>query len=214
MAQDLSYVVVGGAFTLFGATIGFCGALYVNYRQREYDKKQREEDKRKEVSKAFLDESLVLLERAYETFTRLGTNPPSNDRVLWLSAARMMVRFRKMRGRLTESEHCEIADEHEEYWRLRFYTLIQDNKKNFTMSYLAPRDDVSEADVVPRRAIAVIFDFANWKEGMEDPLDVVDEKELFARGAVPIDFFHVIEFLERYETFWKKVMRIRESRRR
>lgn len=209
MPQELSYVIVGGGFTLLGATIGFCGALYVNYRQR----KQREEDKRKEVSKAFLDESIVLLERAYETFTRLGTNPPSNDRALWLSTARMMVRFKKMRKRLTESEHREIADEHEEYWRLRFYTLLQDNRDNFTMSYLAPSDDVYEADVVPRRAIAVIFDFAKWKEGMDDPLDSLDEKELFARGAVPIDFFDVIEFLERYDTFWAEVLRIRESRR-
>ena len=50
----------------------------------------------------------------------------------------MIARFKKMRERLTESEHHEIADEHEEYWRLRFYTLLQDNKENFTMSYLPP----------------------------------------------------------------------------
>ena len=44
-----------------------------------------------------------------------------------------------------------------------------------------------------------------------DPLDSLDEKELFAKGAVPIDFFDLIEFLERYETFWGEVLRIRES---
>jgi len=201
MFQELS-PISPGLYTLFGAGIVACTTWLVNHYQRRRDRIKREEDKRKEASRAFLDESLLLLERAYETFTRCGTSPPRSDRILWLSTARMIVRFQNMRLRLTEPEHRNIADEHEEYWRLRFYTVLHENTEHFTPDYFFGIQSIprfvrdTESGVIDSTSIAVIFDFATWKEGMSDPLDSVNAQELFARRAVLRDFPGVREHLE------------------
>jgi hypothetical protein len=199
-------------FQAAGSVATGASAIIAFHLYRSSIRKQAE-DKKKEVSREFLDESIKLLNRAYEVFTSPGDRFPPNDRVVWLTTARMIVRYEALKSRITEPEHLDIAEEHEEYGRHRFYTILQDNREAFTAEYLAPSGDVYDADVVPRQAIAVIFDFAKWKDGMTDPLDSIDDKKLFASGAVPPNFFCVIDFLERYESYWSEVVRIRESRR-
>lgn len=160
-------------------------------------------------SRVFLEESKQLLNRAYETFTQFGKNPPKNDRFLWLTTARMIVRYRNMRNRITVAEHIDIVDEHEEYCRLQFYQLLQQNKEEFTENYFIPSGDQYGGDVVARNAVAVIFDYAKWKEDMPDPLDHINDKELFARGVVPIDFHGVRSFLERYSNYWDEIQKLK-----
>jgi hypothetical protein len=206
MSQE-SILFSGFIGALLGATIvGFVN-LQINHSRREEDKAKREEDKRKEASKAFLDESILLLERAYETFTRCGTDPPRNDRMLWLSTARMIIRFRKMRDRLTEPAHQDVSDEHEEYWRFRFYSLLLENSKNFTTTYfLAGGQDMS---VIDRTSISVVFNFAEWRKGVSDPLDTVKVRELISTEWLFLlqEFQGVRDFLEQDQEHWAEVMR-------
>ena len=162
------------------------------------------EDERTE-SKTYLEESLALLDRAYETFTRKGINPPANDRLLWFSAARMIIRYRKMKARITQNEHRTISDETEEYVRLRFSSLLRESNDLFTVEYFMPNGNRYDPEVVSRKAIAVIFDFAKWPDGMNDPLDEVDDVELFAKGAVPIDFLGVDAFIAQYQEYWERI---------
>ena len=181
-----------------------CSAL-VAYRLFRANVSRHElEDKRAE-SKIFLDESVVLLNRAYETFTRLGENPPKNDRLLWLSTARMIVRFQGMRLLISEKDHLVIADENEEYIRLRFYTLLSECKDKFTSNYFLPEGKPYDGNVVARKSVAVIFDFSRWQENMTDPLDKVDDKELFARGAVPSNFLGIENYLGQYQDYWEEI---------
>jgi hypothetical protein len=118
--------------------------------------------------------------------------------------------FQNMRLRLTEPERWDIADEHEEYWRLRFYTLLQENRRKFTIEYFLPRGGLYNPDSIGHQSVAVIFDFVKWREGMPDPLESVNDKELFASGAVPLNFPGVIDYPEKYEEYWADVMRLSE----
>ena len=88
MPKELWLVIGAGCFTILGAGIVAVANLFNTRRERLAERK-------KQVSKGFLDEARLLLERAYETFTRCGTSAPKNDRELWLSTARMIVRFQK-----------------------------------------------------------------------------------------------------------------------
>lgn len=174
--------------------------------------RHREEDSYK-ASNTFLAESIKNLERAFEIFTDKGVNidPPRNDRLIWLTTARMLLRFNKLRSRITKSEHVDIVDEHEEYWRLQFYKLLDENKLNFTKTYFNPSGKPHSGECIARNSMAVIFSFARWKEGTKDPMEEVDDKLLFAKGAIPIDQFGALEFLEDYDKYWAEVEELKKK---
>lgn len=190
-----------------------CSALVAFFVYRSTVKLHAEEDRRK-ASEKYLQESIRLIERAYAIFTDSGhyADPPRNDRLTWLSTARMIIRFKKMRSKISVSEHIVIADEQEEYWRLQFYSLLRENRENLNLSYFQPSGDRYGADTVARKSVAIIFDFAKWKETETDPLDEIDDKELLANGAIPLDYNGVESFLEQYEEYWRDVLKIREQR--
>jgi hypothetical protein len=175
--------------------------------------RQKDEDTRK-VSQKYLDESKLLLERAYTILTQSGEakNPPRSDRLLWLSTSRMLIRYNKMKSLITQKEHIAIADEHEEYWRLQFYSLLGQNKDNFTTAYFMPSGDPYEGDAISRNSIAVIFSFSRWRKDQNDPMDGIDDKKLFANGAIPIDFYGVEEYIRQYKSYWKEVQAIKEKK--
>lgn len=189
---------VGG---ILGPALTFISVLLVLYTIQKRDQEAEAKTRRAE-SELLMQEAIKTLGRAYETFTRLGDKPPKNDRLLWLSAARMVVRYKSMRQRISEQDHQEIADENEEYIRLRFYTLLHECKDLFTVQYFMPN-----GDVIARKSIAVIFDFAKWRDGIEDPLEKIDDQELFAKGAVPIDFLGVEGYLGHFQAYWEEVER-------
>lgn len=116
-----------------------------------------------------------------------------------------------MRSKIKVAEHAEIADEHEEYWRLRYYTLLRENRDNFTLSYFQPSGDRYGGDTISRKSIAIVFHFARWREKEIDPLDNINDKVLIADQAIPIDFFEVEKFLEQYEDYWAEVLRLRRQ---
>ncbi len=192
-------------------SVAIAVSAFVAYRLfRANVQRHTEEDGRAE-SKTYLDESLALLERAYETFTRHGENPPANNRLLWFSTARMIVRYRKMKARIGENDHKAIADETEEYVRLRFSSLLRDANEALTLEYFMPDNDPYHHEVVSRKAIAVVFDFAKWPDGMIDPLDEVNDVELFARGAVPLMFPGVEAFIFQYPAYWERIENLKEE---
>jgi hypothetical protein len=189
---------IGSVATAFGATIAFVVYLTTVLRHRRDD--QREE------SETYMQEALALLDKAYETFTRLGEDPPANDRLLWLSTARMIVRFQKLRKSVVDEDHRAVVEESEEYFRLKFYTLLNQNGSNFTSDYF--RGGATHryaAENIARRSIAIIFQFSRWKAGATDPLDSIDDVELFAKGALPIDQTGAEEYLEGFADYWQKV---------
>ncbi|MCC7312416.1 MAG: hypothetical protein IT510_14350 [Sulfuritalea sp.] len=188
---------IGSTAVAFSAIVAFC--VYLSNIRRH-----RQEDKRK-ASETFLKESTSLLDRAYEIFVQDGMDPPANDRLLWLSTARMIVRFQKMRKRISEADHIAVVDENEEYARGRFSSLLRQNQDNFSREYFCSSSDLYCADNVSRKALVVVFGFARWREDIPDPLSEVDDIELLARGALPIDQYGAESYLEGYEDYWRKV---------
>lgn len=165
-----------------------------------------------EASKEHQVEAILILSRAFETFVSRGDSPPKNDRVLWLTVARMLLRYRKLRSYVTANVHMTIADEHEEYWRYRFYRLLSDNEHNLTKDYFIPSGDKYGLDTVARASVAVIFDFSRWKESVEDPMKSVDDKELFANDVIPLHFLGVEAFIEEYGSYHAEIERRRQLR--
>lgn len=164
------------------------------------------EDSRKR-SQEYLGEAINLLERAYSKFTDDGENiePPRNDRLLWLTTARFIVRYIKIKEKITEQDHLNVIEEHEEYWRTQFYEVLSKNRSNFNLAYFMPSGHPYNGDVVHRDSVGVVFYFSKWPDDNDDPLHGVDAIGMYARSAVPIDQFGVEEFIEQYDDYNSKI---------
>jgi hypothetical protein len=169
-------------------------------------KRHKSEDSRK-ASQEYLQEAIKILERTYDVFTDKGSNtdPPRNNRLLWLTTARMFLRYYRIRDKINQDDHDEIVKEHEEYWRVQMYNILDRNKSNFSLAYFQPSGNQYGGDTVHRDSIGVIFDFARWYDDTEDPLKNTDVITMYAKGAVPIDQHGVEEFIEQYEEYSAKI---------
>jgi hypothetical protein len=140
---------------------------------------------RMQNSQEILNQALLSLERSYESLTQAGQQiqPPPADRLNWLTAARHIERYKRLRGKLTIETHRIVCEEHEEYWRHKMY-LCLDAPRQLTFSYYSEQSQPAQRAGIEPRSALVIHEFAKWPEEREDPIDKIDAKAILARGEV------------------------------
>lgn len=112
-------------FQTFGSLAVACSALIAFFLYRETRVKNASEQ-RARSSELYLKEAVHLLEKSYLRFLDEGrVETPRNDRALWLTVARMILRYKKVKDLVTEPYHKIVLDEHEEYWRYGFYKQMR-----------------------------------------------------------------------------------------
>jgi hypothetical protein len=156
------------------------------------------------ASEAFLSEAKTQLEKTYQLFSGGNDdNLPENSRVMWLTVARMIVRYRKLNELIKEKPHREIIEENEEFWRYKFYSLLDRNSDALSRDYFNSPEHRHGGNKKDRKSIAVIFDFAAWQG--EDPLDDINSIELFADRIQLHNHFGLHAYLQE-NGFWDKVL--------
>jgi hypothetical protein len=165
-------------------------------------KRHNSEDARKE-SQEYLHESRNCMERTFEIFTDNGrnTDPPRNSRVLWQMTASMFLRYYRIKEKISQADHREIINEHEEYWRMQFYNLLDRNRSKFDLLYLQPSCEKCGTDTEHMNAIGIIFDFARCTAASADSLRDADGVAMHARGAVPADQHGIRQFIQSNDAY-------------
>jgi hypothetical protein len=164
------------------------------------------------ASEAFLSEAKTQLEKTYQLFS--GGNDdvlPENSRVMWLTVARMIVRYRKLNELIKEKPHREIIEENEEFWRYKFYSLLDQNADELSHDYFNSPEHRHGGNKTDRKSIAVIFDFAAWQG--EDPLDDIDSIELFADRIQLHNHYGLHAYLQE-NGFWDKVLEAQSNNKK
>lgn len=117
------------------------------------------------------------LAAAYDVLTNGGTSiPPAQNRLNWLTAARHILRYKKLKLKL-RGVHQTVVDEVEEYWRHRMYLAVAPLERAF--GYYSPRqnlmepDEESELEEIDAKSALVVLMFAEWPPDLTDPLDEV-----------------------------------------
>jgi hypothetical protein len=132
-------------------------------------------------SQELLNQAARSLERAYEALTNGGTNasPPLPNRLNWLTSARHLRRYELLKARLKTDLHRILCEEHEEYWRHRFYLCLRLPSIQ-PRSYFegGPGGGMDGAQIDAKSAV-VVYSFARWPQGRSDPLDSVDIRALY-----------------------------------
>jgi len=131
-------------------------------------------------SEDYLDKAIFMIRSAYDTLaSKLNENGwPDNDRVRWLTAARLIKTGQGLIRNLTEKSHKEVYKETEHYWRGRLSDLLRPYGDSLPPDYYAmePEHVIVYSGRIKREplsltSLAVIYRFMRWPDGMEDPLN-------------------------------------------
>lgn len=140
---------------------------------------------RTQKSQKFLEHATHSLERAYEVLSSSGhqIQPPTPDRLNWLTAARHIEQYRRLRKSIKCKEHQLVCEEQEEYWRHKFYVCL-DTPNTLMQDYYQERTLPSgQLGIEPRSAI-IVHDFAKWPDGKQDPIDLANVDSVLKLGKV------------------------------
>lgn len=138
-----------------------------------------------EADKEIFQQAKVSLEWAYNTLTEDGRySPPRPSRLIWLVAARHLLRHEALAGMLKTQHYKLVHAEHVEYWRHRFYLTLDNNQLLTSRYWERDPEDRSSMEIEIRSALVVVC-FSNWPEDIADVIDGVDLQAILAKkGAL------------------------------
>lgn len=138
----------------------------------EEEKKMEEDRKQASEDKEWVEQLRLSLEHAYDSIAVISEEGdiPMDDRVSWLTAARHISRYWDMKRNLKTGIFTTLCNEHEEYWRHRFYLLLN-KMKNGRFFGTKHMIDEGHSEIVEPRSAAIVFAFAQWKNDDKDPTD-------------------------------------------
>lgn len=148
-------------------------------------------------SQEILHQSILSLERAFAALSNNGqeVGPPAPDRLNWLTAARHIEQYRRLKTKLTLKTHRIVCEEHEEHWRHQFYTCLDAPTALTTAYYSEKQLPDRRAQIEPKSAI-IVHNFAKWPEGRDDPIDKANVAAILARGEVLKGNYGLRDYLE------------------
>jgi len=152
---------------------------YLNYRASNLKK---EEDDKVIKDKEILNQAVNSLTWAFETLTE--GNPeeaPKASRLNWLTTARHIMRYSKLKELIQTETYKLICAEKEEYWRHKFYVLL-DRQELRNSDYYTDKSNNDWPENIELTSAMIINDFANWSDDIIDPLDVVERGCLIEHG--------------------------------
>lgn len=128
-------------------------------------------------SEDVMEAATDLMEKAYEKLAPTDdSTQPTNRRLSWLSAARLIVTAEKLANAITEPSHQLIYREQREYWRTRLYELIWPSIEGLPSSFYAesPEHMIAysgrDREPLSEKSLVFLYRFVRWPDNTPDPL--------------------------------------------
>lgn len=136
-------------------------------------------------SAAYLENSIELINRAFDVLkTKEGVL--TNNRVSWVTAARLITRAKHISSKISVQAHQEIFDAEHDYQRHKFGGFLKYNNKPLPESFFCGAEfaglSIGEAihhssqgngseKWIPTAIISVVYSFFQYPQDYEDPLN-------------------------------------------
>ena len=137
-------------------------------------------------SKEYLERSVELAEKAY-SILRKEDGKLTNNRVSWVSAARLIQRSLFLSTLISLKAHQDIYEAERDFHRHKFLKLLSldqsgniftfytgENIHKYMHSHQSDFPVGSDQDMIPIVIMSTICRFATFPEGYEDPLEVTE----------------------------------------
>jgi len=161
---------------------------------------------RTQKSEKFLGQATLSLERAYEALSISGEQiqPPAPNLLNWLTAARHIEQYRRLKKLIKCKDHQLVCDEQEEYWRHKFYICLDATSPLLLGYYQNQVQSHKQSEIEPKSAI-IIHDFTKWPDEKQDPLDLANVDLILKRGKVLQGNIGLRLYLESLPTYRDKI---------
>ena len=198
----------GALSTLFTGIAFVVGGLAIWLQKKTLEATIQDIKEQKEIteSKTYLDKSVEYADKAYQI---LGGEKGqlTQDRMAWVSAARIIKRTIRLSENITINAHKNIYEAERDFQRHNFLELLGFNERNCIDFYhLAGSDDLRkflegkkpenkgfQHAMVPHQFFATVYRFAKFPENYDDPLTSekgLNEEELelifLSKGQIPL----------------------------
>lgn len=155
--------------------IFIAGTMFVGLYTHRHEKKYAQ-------SATNLESALSLIDRAAQVLKVNGVL--TNDRVAWVTSARLIARAEELREAITTDTHQLIFDAEHDFRRHSFRELLRPDGKDLSGAFFCGGDSsMTIGEVVtdsshpengsawiPTRIVSVIYRFITFPEGYQDPL--------------------------------------------
>lgn len=129
-----------------------------------------------------LKQAISSMERAFNVLTDDGRqiSPPPAHRLNWATSARHLESYRSIKKRFKTRLGRHLRDEHEEFWRHKFYVALRTPHPLHPGYFLGPTSPTGRNDekIIGRSAV-IVYSFSKWGS-KEDRLDSADIVQLVA----------------------------------
>lgn len=157
-------------------------SIVIAYLNLLASKKKSVFDLQTQKDKEVFEQAIQSLRWAYETVTDgMENGVPDPCRLKWLTGARHISRYYKLKELLLTDTYKLICEENEEYWRHKFYVLLNQQALRVKQYYVDESNGKWPENIELKSAM-IINDFANWQEYKIDPLDDINREELIKNG--------------------------------
>jgi hypothetical protein len=167
--------------TTFSALTFF--SLIIAFLAFKSSKKKQREDSASSHDKEILSQCIRSLEWSYDSLSiDQITFIPAATRLNWLTSARHIMRYYKLRDSLKTETYKLICEEYEEYWRHKFYKLFQ-NECFMSGNYFTDNTKPEWPENIEVRSAMVLSMFSQWNTEVVDLIDELDEDSLIEKSA-------------------------------
>lgn len=160
--------------------------------------------------KMLLEQAILSLERAYDVLTdkKQSINPPNNNRLNWLTSARFILRYKKLKSSLKVDVYKTICEQQEEYWRHQFFLLTQDEKK-YNIDYFSQNQQIGFDHVnwLNPKSLVVIFSFSKWNPKNPDPLDEINPSKYLDNDLLPKNHQDLKTYIDNYNELYIQALK-------
>jgi hypothetical protein len=127
---------------------------------------------RRQYSEDMFRQCQIFFEKSFETLNVLDdAGLPENSRMQWLTSARLLKQAQKIGAQIELKSHRILYKEIEEYWRSKYYDLVEPHGEGFPEDYFRRQSNrSSDPRILPLdiSSLAVIFRFTQLHD---EPLE-------------------------------------------
>lgn len=162
----------GTVITVIVATLNY-------WLARKKEKVESELNRDKELCA----QAVLSLERSFNALTNGNEKPvlPEASRLNWLTSARLIETYKKLKSELKTDLYKLVCSQHEEHWRHQFYLCLKDSVFQNQSYFQDKTKDTPKENIDPKSAL-IIFNFKQWEPGKLDPLKDVNKDNIINDG--------------------------------
>ena len=188
------YITAGSAIVAFISAIAAVISVTVTLKKNKIDRNLHEDQE-------IVSHAILSLERAYEALMvhSKDNERPIPDRLNWLTSARQIESYKKLKSKLVTGLYKDICDEHEEYWRHKIHLALEIPSIDKSPSYYQSKS-ATDIGIEPRSAL-IIYSFASWGKNKKDIIDEVDIDKLISDNEPFTGNHGLIEYIKSFKDY-------------